>query len=145
MNKNEIKMRQPLLRFSLCLCLLVIFALVASCALNVVPDPLIADLTECQTFTTNLGHIGQDCATGPFTYFYWLADSPPPWVILDENTGELTACPPPGSAGVYNFSVGVTELWPAGSCISRLREKRNPCLRVRWTSLSMTTDFCIVV
>jgi hypothetical protein len=113
MKINDSKHRRLLLRFSLSLCLLVILTLVASCLpLSVVPDPLVANLTECQPYTTNLGHIGQDCSTGPFTYFYWLADSPPPWVFLDEDTGELRACPPPGSAGVYNFSVGVTEMWP---------------------------------
>ena len=113
MKTNDSKQRQPLLRLSICLCLLVILTLVASCfPLSVVPDPLVANLTECQTYTTNLGHIGQDCPTGPFTYFYWLAGAPPPWVLLDENTGEITACPPLGSAGVYNFSVGVTEMWP---------------------------------
>ena len=113
MKTNDSKQRQPLLRLSICLCLLVILTLVASCfPLSVVPDPLVANLTECQTYTTNLGHIGQDCPTGPFTYFYWLAGAPPPWVFLDENTGEITACPPLGSAGAYNFSVGVTEMWP---------------------------------
>jgi len=110
------KKRQPLSYFRLCLCLLILLTLAASGCLNITPNPLLADLTECQPYTVTFSPVGQTCPTGPFTYFFWLTGAPPPWVILDENTGVLTACPPLGSAGTYNFSVGVTEMFPSPYC-----------------------------
>ncbi len=118
MRINNSKKRQPLLIYRLCLLILILSALVSvGCipTLHVVPLFLNASLTECQPYTYTFSHGGHTCPTGPFIYFYWLSGSPPPWVALDENTGILTACPPPGSAGSYNFSVGVTELFPGPS------------------------------
>jgi hypothetical protein len=82
------------------------------------PNPLVANITECQSYTNTFSPIGQTCPTGPFTYFYWLSGAPPPWVTLDGDTGVLTACPPLGSAGTYDFSVGVTEMHDAPYCES---------------------------
>jgi hypothetical protein len=113
------KQRQPLLYYKLFLFLLVLLTLAAAgCGLDITPKPLVANLTECQSYTTTFSPVGQTCPTGPFTYFYWLAGTPPPWVILDEETGELTACPPLESAGTYDFSVGVTEMYPSPYCES---------------------------
>jgi hypothetical protein len=111
------KKRQPLSCYRLFLFLLIVLTLTAAgCGLDITPNPLTANLTECQTYTTTFSPVGQTCPTGPFTYFYWLAGAPPPWVILDEDTGVLTACPPLGSAATYNFSVGVTEMYPSPAC-----------------------------
>ncbi len=104
--------RRPAVVLKLCMCLLIVLVLAMSGCLTIAPNPVSENLVECQSFTTTFSPVGQSCPTGPFTYFFWLAGGPPAWVVLDENTGVLTVCPPEGSHGLYNFSVGVTELWP---------------------------------
>jgi ribosomal protein L40E len=105
--------------YKLCVGILILLILSASgCGLQITPNPLVANLIECESYSTTFSPDGQTCPTGPFTYFYWLSGSPPSWVILDEDTGELTACPPLGSAGNYDFFVGVTEMYPAPYCAS---------------------------
>ncbi|MFA5078737.1 MAG: Ig domain-containing protein [Dehalococcoidia bacterium] len=104
--------QRPAVVSKLCICLLIVLIMAAAGCLTVTPNPVNENLNECQSFTTTFSPVGQVCPTGPFTYFYWLSGAPPAWVVLDENTGVLTACPPLGSVGVHNFSVGVTEMWP---------------------------------
>jgi len=106
------KKQRPSVLLRLCICFLSVLVLAVSGCLTIAPNPVSENLSECQSFTTTFSPVGQSCPTGPFTYFYWLSGAPPAWVVLDEDTGVLTVCPPLGSAGVYNFSVGVTELWP---------------------------------
>ena len=112
MRIDDDKKRRPAMLLRLCICFLVVSILTAAGCFGVVPNPVSENLEECQSFTTTFSPVGQVCPTGPFTYFYWLSGAPPAWVVLDENTGVLTVCPPLGSVGVYNFSVGVTEMWP---------------------------------
>ena len=108
--------KQPVSCFRLFLCIVLLLTLAAAgcTGLKITPKPLNANLTECQPYTVTFSPVGQTCPTGPFIYLYWLSavPAPPPWVILDQFTGVLTACPPLGSAGTYDFSVGVTEMWP---------------------------------
>ena len=118
MRKNEIKKGQPVAYLRICLFLLILLTLVMAGCLEITPNSLAANFTECQSYTNTFSATGQTCPTGPFTYFYWLAGAPPAWVTLDENTGVLTACPPLGSAGTYDFYVGVTEMHDAPSCES---------------------------
>ena len=106
------KKRRPVMLLRLCMCFMVVLILTAAGCFSIIPNPVVENLNECQSYTITFSPVGHGCPTGPFTYFYWLAGAPPAWVVLDENTGVLTVCPPLGSAGVYNFSVGVTEMWP---------------------------------
>ncbi len=112
MRTESDKKRRSAAVLQLFICLLFILVLAMSGCLTIAPNPVSENIVECQSFSTTFSPVGQGCPTGPFTYLYWLSGAPPAWVVLDEDTGVLTACPPLGSAGVYNFSVGVTELWP---------------------------------
>jgi len=118
MKIEDTKIGKPVAYLRICLFLLILLTLVMAGCLEITPNSLAANLTECQSYTNAFSTTGQTCPTGPFTYFYWLAGTPPAWVTLDENTGVLSACPPLGSAGTYDFYVGVTEMQGEPYCSS---------------------------
>jgi hypothetical protein len=118
MKINDGKKRQPVAYLRICLFLLILLTMVMAGCLEITPNTLAANLTECLNSSYTFSTTGQTCPTAPFTYFYWLVGSPPAWVTLDAATGELTACPPLGSAGTYEFYVGVTEMHAAPYCES---------------------------
>ena len=61
-------------------------------------DPGAITMTECTSFSLTFNTAGAAC--GGVGIKFYLLGTVPDWIHLDQDTGELTAVPPAGSAGV---------------------------------------------
>ena len=131
--------------FRLCLCLVVCCVLaLAGTALIVKPvhayDVVVPPLNamECQTSTYQFTYTGAPVCS-PTETITWVIQGNPAWLTMSPN-GMLTAKPPKGSAGPWNFFVSLTEsetgCWTPPGLIYPCTINVAPC-----AALSFTTNY----